>query len=155
MLKKARQLNNEVLGERIGMEKARIRQGEVTDDVERLERERVVAQGLLDAAEHADTVVKYELQELTSEHQELVDQLAAMHAENEREVAPELERLRTVLEGIEGESEDITMAMERDKTRQTELAEIYRNLETNEKALEREQAEAKVSAHPDHFLTTS
>ena len=40
MLKKARQLNNDVLGEKINMEKARMRQTDEQENVERLERER-------------------------------------------------------------------------------------------------------------------
>jgi len=61
LLKKSRQLNNEVLGERVGMEKARIRQQNEQDNIEHLERERDATQKLLDEAEHSDTVVKYEV----------------------------------------------------------------------------------------------
>ena len=62
------------------MEKARLRQQDEQDNLERLERERETCQTNLDEAEHADTVVKYELQELTSVYNELEDSLLETRA---------------------------------------------------------------------------
>ncbi|GMH49546.1 hypothetical protein TrRE_jg4562 [Triparma retinervis] len=143
MLKKARQLNNDVLGEKINMEKARIRQTDEQENVERLEREREVSQTNLDEAEHADTVVKYELQELTNVHNELEDNLLEMKADNERTVGPELLKLREELTQIVAESDATDEACKKDKARQIELAEIYRKLEEDQKRAAGEMSEAK------------
>ena len=135
-MKKARTLNNDVLGEKINMEKARLRQQDEQDNLDRLERERETSQNALDEAEHADTVVKYELQELTSVHNELEDRLLEMKAENERNIEPELQRLRDELAAMQAENEEAEKACEKDNARQKELAEIYKKLEEDQKTAE-------------------
>ncbi|GMI18091.1 hypothetical protein TrLO_g1215 [Triparma laevis f. longispina] len=142
-LKKARTLNNDVLGEKINMEKARLRQQDEQDNLERLERERETCQTNLDEAEHADTVVKYELQELTSVHNELEDALLEMKAENERNVEPELNRLRNELKAMQDENEDAETACEKDKSRQLELASIYTKLENDQKRAAEQSGDVK------------
>ena len=143
LLKKARQLNNEVLGEKINMEKARLRQQEEQDNVERLEHGREVSQTSLDEAEHADTVVKYELQELTNVYNEIEDNLREMKADNERSVQPELQRLKDELAQLLAESDDANEAYEKDKKRQIELAEIYKRLEEEQKVAEKHLGDSK------------
>ncbi|GMH48988.1 hypothetical protein TrVE_jg8776 [Triparma verrucosa] len=142
-LKKARTLNNDVLGEKINMEKARLRQQDEQDNLERLERERETCQTNLDEAEHADTVVKYELQELTSVYNELEDSLLEMKAENERNVEPELARLRSELKAMQDENAEAEAACEKDKARQLELAEIYKKLESDQKRAAEQTGEVK------------
>jgi len=143
MLKKARQLNNDILGEKINMEKARIRQTDEQENVERLEREREVSQTNLDEAEHADTVVKYELQELTNVHNELEDTLLELRADNERMVGPELSRLKEELDQLVSESGATDEASKNEKARQIELSEIYTRLEEDQKRASNEMSEAK------------
>lgn len=125
------------------MEKARLRQQDEQDNLERLERERETCQTNLDEAEHADTVVKYELQELTSVHNELEDALLEMRAENERNVEPELNRLRNELKAMQDENEDAETACEKDKSRQLELASIYTKLENDQKRAAEQSVDVK------------
>ena len=145
MLKKSRQLNNDVLGERVAMEKARIRQQDEQDHIEHLERERDASQKLLDEAEHSNTVVKYELQELTSVHNDLEDRLLEMKAENEKNVGPELERLRKELVDLKAESDATDDAHEKDVKRKKELTAIFEKLSEEQDKNEDEEKVSKLA----------
>ena len=81
MLKDARRKQNEVLGERIKVERSRERVDSERAEVETLEAEREQVQKELDEREQKDTVNKYELNELERTEQELITAVDEMKRE--------------------------------------------------------------------------
>ena len=93
LLKGARRQQNELLGERIKLERAQERLEAERDGIEKHESERERVAKELDELEQRDTVHKYELNELKRNHDELSKQVEHVKAENDKLVLPELSRL--------------------------------------------------------------
>ena len=83
LLKKAKQLNQELLGEKIKMEKQNIRKHEETSVCANLEKEKEKGMKELFECNERDTMLQYELAELTREHAEHARMLEVMRKENE------------------------------------------------------------------------
>ena len=100
LLKLSRRKQNDVLGEKIKLERAIEKLETETRELDTLEAERERVQKDLDDAEQKDTVNKYELAELERTHTDLTTSKDDLEKENKVTVLPELERLRAECENI-------------------------------------------------------
>ena len=94
ILRRSRNLTNEILAEQIVLEKIRIDESEEIITLRRMEDERDHVQKESEKAEQRDTLAKFELGELRSKHEELIKSLAAMKRENTSIVEPVLSKLK-------------------------------------------------------------
>lgn len=94
ILKRTRNLTNEILSEKILLEKVRIEETEEVARLRKMEDDRDATQKEMELAEQRDTLAKFELGELKRGHEDLTKALANMKLENTSIVEPVLERLR-------------------------------------------------------------
>ena len=94
ILRRTRNLSNEILAEKIMLEKLRIEESEEINRLRKMEDERDVIQKEMEMAEQTDTLTKFELTELKRDHEELVKSLSNMKKENASIVEPVLANLK-------------------------------------------------------------
>lgn len=85
---------NEILAEKIVLEKTQIEEAEESTALRRLEETRNTLQKEMEFTEQRETMAKFELAELNRVHDELTVALASMKKENNNLVAPVMNRLR-------------------------------------------------------------
>ncbi|OQR92543.1 MBO2, coiled coil flagellar protein [Achlya hypogyna] len=93
LLKKAKQLNGELLSEKIRLEKQSIRKSEEMAMNTNLEKEKEKASKELADCVDRETILTYEITELQREHAELLARKEEMLAENARQVEPEVRKI--------------------------------------------------------------
>ncbi|ETV66161.1 hypothetical protein H257_17313 [Aphanomyces astaci] len=93
LLKKAKQLNGELLSEKIRLEKQSIRKSEELAMNTNLEKEKDKASKELADCVDRETILTYEITELQREHAELLARKEAMLRENARQVEPEVRKI--------------------------------------------------------------
>jgi galactokinase/mevalonate kinase-like predicted kinase len=86
-------LENEILEEKIAIEKAMIDEMEETRHLQNTGEVRSSLQIQLESTEQRDTIAKFELMELKKVHDELTTSLANMNMQNSQLVDPVLEKL--------------------------------------------------------------
>lgn len=143
LVNQARRVQNDVLGEKIKLERATERLENETKELETLEAERERVQKELDDCEQRDTVNKYELQELMRHFAELMLEKDELIAENEATVLPELKRLTEEVDNLKTESEQQESAYERETKQQAEMMERHDKLETDLEEVKEELKDAK------------
>lgn len=94
LTKRTKVLENDILAERIAIDKARIEEQEETHRLEKSGQVRISLQKELETAEQKDTMAKFELFELKKVHEELKNALAHMKQQNSNLVDPVLDKLR-------------------------------------------------------------
>ena len=92
--KRARMVANEILSEKISLEKVRLEETEAVAVRTRYEDERDVVQKELETVEQRDTMAKFELAELKRTHDNLKQSLGTMLKENINLVEPVLTKLK-------------------------------------------------------------
>ncbi|OQR92276.1 MBO2, coiled coil flagellar protein [Thraustotheca clavata] len=93
LLKKAKQLNGELLSEKIRLEKQSIRKSEEIAMNTNLEKEKEKAAKELADCMDRETILTYEITELQREHAELLARKEEMLAENARQVEPQVRKI--------------------------------------------------------------
>ena len=129
LLKLSRRKQNDVLGEKIKIERAIEKLDTETRELENLEAERERVQKDLDDAEQKDTVNKYELAELERTHSDLTTSKEDLENENKATVLPELDRLRAECETIKDDFQRQSEAFEKEAVAKTALLERHEKLE--------------------------
>jgi len=94
ILKRTRNLTNEILSEKILLEKVRMEESEEVTRLRQMEDNRDTIQKEMELSEQRDTLAKFELTELKRSHEELKKALTNMKVENSSIVEPVLEKLR-------------------------------------------------------------
>lgn len=143
LLKLVRRRQNDVLGEKIKLERAVEKLESAERDLENLEDEKEQQQKKLDDAEQRDTITKYELAELERTHSDLVLTRDELKAENEALVAPEMKKIEAELARLKKESKRQAEAHERDTATKQGLLEKHTQLEEEMEEAEAELQEAK------------
>lgn len=92
--RKLTNIENEILEEKIAIEKALIDEAEETRHLQMTGEVRSSLQIQLESTEQRDTVAQFELAELKKVHEELTIALNNMRTQNSELVGPTLERLR-------------------------------------------------------------
>ena len=93
VVKRASNLTNEILSEKIILEKIRLEESEEISKLRRIEEERDNIQKEAELSEQRDTLIKFELTELKRNHEDLKKALANMKRENLSTVEPVLAKL--------------------------------------------------------------
>ena len=106
LAKKHQTTTNEILSEKIQLERTRIEEGEGTQQLRRLEEGRNSLQKELEFTEQRDTMAKFELAELRKIHEELTDALTNMRKENHGLVVPVINKLKQEVRRGGGSSSD-------------------------------------------------
>jgi len=143
LLKQSRRTQNDVLGEKIKLERAVEKLEVETKELETLETERERVQKELDDCEQKDTVNKYELTELERTHSELVANRDELKRENDSLVLPELKRLEEELEGLKEEYARQDAAYDKETQQKQTLLARHESLETDIEAAKKELSDAK------------
>jgi hypothetical protein len=141
--KQVRRKQNDVLGEKIKLERSLDMLTAEAHQLEELEAERDGVQKELDAAEAKDTVTKYELAELERAHSDLSNAKGDLVAANEAMVLPELERLEADLEGLKQEFKRQGEALEKEGRNKSALLERHEGLELELVKAQTDLAESK------------
>lgn len=94
LAKKHQSTTNEILSEKIQLERTRIEESEGTQQLRRLEEARNSLQKELEFTEQRDTMAKFELKELRKVHEELTEALSNMRKENHDLVVPVVTKLK-------------------------------------------------------------
>lgn len=137
----SRRKQNDVLGEKIKLERS-IEKFEIeTRELESMEAEREVIQKVLDEKEQRDAVTKYNLAELERTHDDLTNTKDDIAVENAQVVLPELARIEGELESLTAEFKRQGDALEKESRVKDALLERHGGL-TEE--LERSQAELEI-----------
>ncbi|KAL9180630.1 hypothetical protein ACHAXT_011083 [Thalassiosira profunda] len=101
-----------------------------------MERGHNEAAAKLDAAEKAKALVEQKVAELEASRAELQVNLAEVDAKNKELVAPELERLETLLQASKDEIEVSSRALSDDRQRLEELTILQQTIDAEEKKLQ-------------------
>ncbi len=91
--KKSKSCANDILAEKIALEKARVQETEEVYKLRRHEEQRNAIQKELEFTEQRDTMAKFELSELKRVHEELTASLSNMRKENSNLVLPVIKSL--------------------------------------------------------------
>lgn len=94
LTKKHQATTNEILSEKIQLERTRIEESEGTQQLRRLEEARNSLQKELEFTEQRDTMAKFELKELRKVHEDLTEALSNMRRENHDLVVPVITKLK-------------------------------------------------------------
>ena len=94
IMKRSANLTNEILSERIALEKVRIEEADEMAKLRKMEEDRDNIQKETELAEQRDTLIKFELSELKRSHEDLKKALVNMNTENTSIVEPVFEKLR-------------------------------------------------------------
>ena len=129
LAKKLQSTTNEVLAEKIQLERTRIDEGEQTQQLRRLEEARNSLQKELEFTEQRDTMAKFELAELRKVHEELTDALSNMRKENTDMVTPVLTKLRQQLVDLADQLHQADESHERETSKKHVLVTRLEELE--------------------------
>jgi hypothetical protein len=91
--RKVKNIENDILEEKIAIEKARIDEMEETRHLSHTGEVRSSLQIQLESTEQKDTIAKFELFELKKVHEELTTSLSSMKQQNTQLVGPVVEKL--------------------------------------------------------------
>ena len=92
--KKTKSVTNEILAEKISVEKLKIEDAEEIQALRKIEEARAAMVKEYELTEQRDTLAKYELTEIKKVHENLLENIAVMKKENENAVLPVLNKLR-------------------------------------------------------------
>ena len=149
MIKKARKMANDILSDKILLEKGRNEEESEILRLRKLEDEKETMIKELEYTEQQSTMARFELSELTKAHEQLVISLEEMKKNNHDTVEPVLEELRNEIEELQHQTEQTRLALEKeanqkktlssriddlDARKQAKVAELARNMEKLDKA---------------------
>ena len=143
LLKLSRRKHNDILGEKIKLERAVEKLETETRELENLEAERERVQKELDDAEQKDTVNKYELAELERTHADLTTSKEDLEKENKATVLPELERLRVECEIIKEDYKRQEEAFKKEAEAKDKLVSRHESLEEEIATAQTDLSDAK------------
>jgi len=143
LIKLFRRKQNDVLGEKIKLERSMEKLTAETRVLEHLEKERERVNLELDEAEKRDAINKYELSELERVHGELSNAKSELVAENAATVLPEIHRLEQDLSSLKKEFERQAEALEKEGRTKTSLLERHEGLEVELKQAKHDLSNAR------------
>ncbi|KDO30765.1 hypothetical protein SPRG_04666 [Saprolegnia parasitica CBS 223.65] len=147
LLKKAKQLNGDLLSEKIRLEKQSIRKSEELAMNSNLEKEKEKASKELADCVDRETILTYEITELQREHAELLTRKEDMLAENARQVEPEVRKMTDEIARLGDEAARISVDIQKEERRKNDLVARCESLRVANDALDAaNNAEKKVLA---------
>ena len=155
-LKDAKKFNQELLAEKIKLEKQGIKKAEESTAVSTLDKEKEKALKELEECNERDSFLTYEIAELQREQQDLQRQLDAQVQENSDLVEPELKRISAEIEENQDELTKRTAQHKAETARKQEFLERIEQLKgtrveaEDEKVVQRQTLQ-KIKADPDRI----
>ena len=140
MLQRAKVLNQELLGERIQLEKQAIHRHEELQSISNLEKEKEHALKELHDCEERDVILQYELSHLQMEEIENTRRLEQMGQENADLVNPETEKVTNSIKSLQEDLERTTTLYESEKKRREEITAHINEVRNQQISLEEEKA---------------
>ena len=156
LLTRAKVLNQELLGERIQLEKQSIHRHEELQALTNLEKEKELALKELHDCEERDMILQYELSHLEMENKESQERLEQMHRENEALVQPELQKITDAIASLKEDLASTERTYEAEKKRRAEISARIDQVKAEQAKLEDEKAEktatlAKLQNDPERI----
>jgi chromosome segregation ATPase len=156
LLTRAKVLNQELLGERIQLEKQSIHRHEELQALSNLEKEKELALKELHDCEERDMILSYELSHLDMELKESTERLEEMHRENQALVQPEIQRVTDSIASLKEDMASAERAYESEKQRRAEITARIEQVRADQAELEDEKAEktsllAKLQNDPERI----
>ena len=156
LLTRAKVLNQELLGERIQLEKQSIHRHEELQALTNLEKEKELALKELHDCEERDMILQYELSHLEMENKESQERLEQMHRENEALVQPELQKVTDAIASLKEDLASTERTYEAEKKRRAEISARIDQVKAEQAKLEDEKAEktatlAKLQNDPERI----
>jgi chromosome segregation ATPase len=152
--KRVRALKNDVLKEKIVLEKVNMEEEMEGNKVRELDDEREAVQRELEESEQRDSMVKFELTELQKTHHELRSALLRIQKENHDLVGPMLAQLNDDVQHYEEELRQQEEVVEKENKMKKDLAQRYDLLQERNKekqaeiiVLRQELEPARVEPH--------
>ena len=121
--------NNEILSEKITMEKTVMEEEQESRTLRKLEEARAELQKELEFSEQKDTMVKFELEELKKVHDELKTEFEEMEKKNIDTVAPVLKSLREENESLISQLQNADNSFEKETAQKEALKKRCAELE--------------------------
>lgn len=155
-LKDAKKFNQELLAEKIKLEKQNIKKAEESTAVSTLDKEKEKALKELEECNERDSFLTYEIAELQREQQDLQRQLDSQVQENADLVEPELKRISGEIEEAQDELTKRTAQHKAETARKQEFLERIEQLKgtrieaEDEKVVQRQTLQ-KIKADPDRI----
>jgi len=140
MLQRAKVLNQELLGERIQLEKQAIHRHEELQAISNLEKEKEHALKELHDCEERDVILQYELSHLQMEEIENTRRLEQMGQENADLVNPETEKVTKSINALEEDVERTSKLYESEKKRREEISAHINEVRQQQITLEEEKS---------------
>ena len=128
--KKIKNVVNEILNEKILLEKSRLEEAEETSNLRKIEENRNALQKELDFTEQKETVAKFELAELKKVHEELTEAVVAVRQENNDLVIPILTSLKQQITDAQAEIVETDEQYDKEMRQKEILLVQVENLET-------------------------
>ena len=141
LLTRAKVLNQELLGERIQLEKQSIHRHEELQALTNLEKEKELALKELHDCEERDMILQYELSHLEMENKESEERLEQMHRENQALVQPELQKITDAIASLKEDLASTERTYEAEKKRRAEISARIDQVKAEQAKLEDEKAE--------------
>ena len=156
LLTRAKVLNQELLGERIQLEKQSIHRHEELQALTNLEKEKELALKELHDCEERDMILQYELSHLEMENKESEERLEQMHRENQALVQPELQKITDAIASLKEDLASTERTYEAEKKRRAEISARIDQVKAEQAKLEDEKAEktatlAKLQNDPERI----
>jgi len=156
LLKDAKKFNQELLGEKIKLEKQSIRKAEDSQVNQNLDKEKEKAMKELEECNERDSFLTFESQELVRELSELQRQLDGMQQENDNLVLPELKKAQDEITELQDELGRKVAATKVETTRKEEYqarTEVLKKqrLEIEEDKVSQRQTLQKIKADPERI----
>jgi chromosome segregation ATPase len=153
LLRRAKQLNQDLLAEKIKLGKLTIRRHDDLQSVSVLEKERDKGGKELTEATERDAMLQYSLVEVSRECEDLREELSLMRKANSDLVEPELKKMKDACQQLEKELEVMNTACDADKKLKDDLLQHSETLHedtTNLTALilEEKQTVSKLKTDP-------
>ena len=156
LLTRAKVMNQELLGERIQMEKQSIHRHEELQALSNLEKEKELSLKELHDCEERDMILSYELSHLEMELKESTERLEEMHKENQALVQPEIQKVTDSIASLKEDLASTERAYEAEKKRRADISARIDQVREEQAELEDEEAEktsllAKLQNDPERI----
>eukprot|EP01041_Mallomonas_annulata_P000698 gene698-1337_t len=134
LARKCRSLNNDILSDKINVEKIKSDEAEEANNIKKLEKQRESAIRDLEFTEQRETMSKFELVELKKLHEELSESLNSMKKDNIGVVKPILENLRKQIDNLDTELTNCDDSLDKANLQKTTLIKKLQEIEILKKS---------------------
>jgi len=126
--KRSKTVSNEILAEKIALEKLKIEDAEEISALRKIEESRSGMIKDFELTEQRDTLAKYELTEIKKLHENLLETIAVMKKENENAVLPVLNKIRQEIADMTDQLTRCDELFDRETSHRAKIAQTHEEL---------------------------